>query len=172
MHAGTCFGIIICFFFPPQHCKHIKLLKITEIRTRSVRHCFCCCWGCWGMCLEVGLMCVTKNVSGPARLSGAYLWEQRDWGGHCGIDGRRRMTLWHQGDRIRGKKQRARRRWRWSGERGSPSCQLWGAAGRLSGSPAWPPGCLVTTARPWNAPAHNGLPGLRGHSDLITTLKS
>lgn len=47
-----------------------------------------------------------------------------------------------------------------------------GAAGRLSRSLAWPPGCLVTTARPWNAAAHKELLGLRGHSDLITTLKS
>lgn len=58
------------------------------------------------------------------------------------------------------------------GERGSLAVSSEGAAGRLSRSLAWPPGCLVTTARPWNAPAHKELPGLRGHSDLITTLKS
>lgn len=57
-------------------------------------------------------------------------------------------------------------------ERGSLAVSSEGAAGRLSRSLAWPPGCLVTTARPWNASAHKELPGLRGHSDLITTLKS
>lgn len=70
----------------------------------------------------------------------------------------------------RGRAGRRRRLCR--GERGSLAVSSEGAAGRLSRSLAWPPGCLVTTARPWNASANKELPGLRGHSDLITTLKS
>lgn len=120
-----------------------------------------------------GLNVCDQKCEWASESEWAYLWEQRDWEGHCGIEGRWRMTLWHWGDRIRGRKQREPGGGGGGvGRGGSPSCQLWGAAGRLSGSPAWPPGCLVTTARPWNAPTHNELLGLRGHSDLITTLKS
>lgn len=70
-------------------------------------------------------------------------------------------------------RERGRRRWRFCGGEGAAlAVSSEGAAGRLSRSLAWPPGCLVTTARPWNAAVHKELLGLRGHSDLITTLKS
>ena len=87
-------------------------------------------------------MCVTKNVSGQVRVSEwAYLREQCDGEGHCGTEGEMEDDFMTQRGQDQGQEQRGPRR-RWCGERGRPSCQLWGAAGRPSGSPAWARGAL------------------------------
>lgn len=160
------------FCFSLKVCKHIKLHSIIAIRTHH----------CVPVCMSV---CVLQSVLAYVCGSGLNVCDQKcEWASE--IEWAHlwaawlRGPLWDRGEteddfmtlRRQDQGQKQRRRWRWCGERGSPSCQLWGAAGRLSGSPAWPPGCLVATARPWNAPTHNELLGLTGHSDLITTLKS